>query len=249
MREETAQGREGGFTLIELIVVIAILGVLASITVPTISNFLSSSKRQAYNAEKQRIQAAVDAYYSVPENSRFIGKREYPILGRSDNTSLSSTLQTKPGGSDIAVSSLDRFADDRKAVGGAATSVTGLGSSENVWNPVGGTRGADLGGKWSDDADGVRDDRDTWKPIQVTRGGKTYHTDPRYFFIDFSALVDKGLLESVPQSAAPDHDPDGDATDSSFTGSYIWYVDSDGEVRSLFAEQPDQEGFQAGVYP
>ena len=36
-----------GFTLVDLVVDIAILGVLAAITVPMVNNFLGSSKAQA----------------------------------------------------------------------------------------------------------------------------------------------------------------------------------------------------------
>ena len=72
-----------GFTLIELIVVIAILGVLAAVVVPMVTSYLNNSKSRAYSADAKKIQSAVDAYYSKPGNTRFVGKRQYPIIGRA----------------------------------------------------------------------------------------------------------------------------------------------------------------------
>ncbi len=71
-----------GFTLIELIVVIAILGILIAIAVPTIRGFLESSREQAYEADRRVIQLAVDAYYFSPSNERFNNDRQYPIMGK-----------------------------------------------------------------------------------------------------------------------------------------------------------------------
>ena len=45
---------EFGFTLIELIVVIAIMGVIAAITVPTLTGYLDNSKENAYEADKRK---------------------------------------------------------------------------------------------------------------------------------------------------------------------------------------------------
>jgi prepilin-type N-terminal cleavage/methylation domain-containing protein len=83
-----------GFTLIELIVVIAILGTLSAIAVPLVTSYLSNSKERAYDAEQSKIQAAVNLYYSEKGNSRFIGKRVYPILGRAQTTKASLNTQT-----------------------------------------------------------------------------------------------------------------------------------------------------------
>jgi prepilin-type N-terminal cleavage/methylation domain-containing protein len=83
-----------GFTLIELIVVIAILGTLSAIAVPLVTSYLSNSKARAYDAEQSKIQAAVNLYYGAKGNSRFIGKRVYPVLGKDQTTKSSLNTQT-----------------------------------------------------------------------------------------------------------------------------------------------------------
>ncbi len=74
-------GNQRGFTLVELVVVIAIMGVMAAIAVPMISNNLSRSKERAYAADSAMIQLAVDSYYTSPSNVRFLGQRQFPIKG------------------------------------------------------------------------------------------------------------------------------------------------------------------------
>ena len=80
IRRVSASG--DGFTLIELIVVIAILGILIAIAIPTIRGFLESSREQAYEADRRIIQLAVDAYYYSPNNERVNNVRQYPIMGK-----------------------------------------------------------------------------------------------------------------------------------------------------------------------
>ena len=215
---------QNGFTLIELIVVIAILGVLAAIAVPTVSNYLGSSKEQSWNAEQERIQTAVTAYLSSPNNVRFEGRRQYPIIGK-DQTSQ------------------DDLTDDQNPFNGTTT---------EYFNPLGGRQGADLSTSWIDgDSDGIRDvdvsSPDSWTTVQVTKGGKTYYVDARYYFIDFETLVSDGLLQSVPGSASLDNKPKGSST--TYSGSYVWYLDNNGTVQSLFSFLPSTQGYESGVFP
>ena len=219
---------QSGFTLVELVVVIAILGVMAAIAVPMVNNFLGSSKEQAYEADVTIIQTSIDAFYTNPSNTRFTGKRQYPIIGAN-----------KTGGAFIQP-------DEDTEAHKVAVAIEG--------NPLGGTQGGNP--KWVDDADGIREtseddlnDEDSvtasgWYVVTIDREGINYIADSRDYFIDFNQLIDAGLVEKAPTSASPDN------LGGSETGSYSWYVDKSGRVKSLpfFYPESDQTGFQA-VYP
>ena len=225
----------GGFTLIELVVVIAILGILAAIAIPVVSSYLGSSKERSYDADLAKIQTAVDAYYSHPSNDKAFGRRQYPTDAQT-NKGTSAAILASAGDNDDEASTL------------------GIANS----NPVGGTEGGTP--YWVDtDSDGVRDTSgseklywsgftttsdDRWVTTDVTRGSQTYIVDSRDWFINFAELVTDDLISALPTSASSDNDS------SNGDGSYSWYVDSDGKVKSLFFFFPesDQTGYQ-NSYP
>ncbi len=220
-------GGERGFTLVELVVVIAILGVLAAIAVPTLTSYLGSSKAQGYSTELERIQLAVDSYYSDPGNSRYLGLRQYPVLGK---------LKTEG----------EYYSGDQDDNGETVT-IAG--------NPLGGTQGGNP--RWADDDDGVREDDEEilndedsessdkgWHVASVDRQGTEYFVDSRDYFVDFDELVTAGLLEKAPASASVDNKPSGSSGE--YAGSYSYYVDPNGRVKSLYRyfPEPTQTGFQ-----
>ena len=195
------------------------------------------AKTRAYEADVKKIQTAVDAFYSKPGNTRFIGKRQYPIIGRAQTSQTNQTLQTT---STTVVDDRDPF-----------------NTSSDLYNPIGGTEGADLSATsvWlDDDSDGVRDidassgTADSWTTVSVTsQGGTVYHTDPRYFFIDFEALIDDGFLKAIPDSAALDNLPSGST--QTYSGNYIYYLDDNGSVQTLYVDFADTTTSVSGVYP
>jgi prepilin-type N-terminal cleavage/methylation domain-containing protein len=61
-KERNNNSTERGFTLVELLIVIVILGILAGIVVFAVGNLTSNAKTTGCNAEKVTVQHAVEAY-------------------------------------------------------------------------------------------------------------------------------------------------------------------------------------------
>ena len=62
MRQRRAYRQAGGFTLIEMMVVIAILGVLTAVLLPNVTKVIEKSRLARTAAELQSIAAAMEAY-------------------------------------------------------------------------------------------------------------------------------------------------------------------------------------------
>ena len=66
-------GRQKGFTLVELLVVVAILGVLAAIVIPNVASFMGTGTSAARQEELRTMQTAVTAYMAENETNSLPG--------------------------------------------------------------------------------------------------------------------------------------------------------------------------------
>ncbi len=73
-------GNQKGFTLIEILIVIAIIGILAAVIVPRMGGFFSQGEEAAFTGEKNTLQSAVDAYFGNSGVERHYLGQEGPGL-------------------------------------------------------------------------------------------------------------------------------------------------------------------------
>ena len=250
--------RERGFTLVEMVTVVAIMGVMAAVAVPMVSSQIGKARDKSYAQDKAMIQTAVDSFFTDSNNTRFQGQRQYPILGANSGVDNSATGGEKR---DLEVANSWVVTDASTALATPLNLKRGTQGGEPKW--IDGPVSAPDSNRNDEDnlnaeAESLAEVASGWYVTRVTHQGSDFAIDTRDYFVDFRKLVDAGLLQNAPESASLDN---GGGT---ATGSYSWYVKPTGEVDSLFFHFPtngtdingdasdkseDLRGFIEGVYP
>lgn len=98
-----------GFTLVELIVVIAIIGVLAAIIVPTTLHFVNEAREEAAAQEASGLFNALDGSLTLAlaENQWIDGDAVKQMLTDTEMTSLDNTVTITFAVSDVPESDID----------------------------------------------------------------------------------------------------------------------------------------------
>ena len=105
---------EKGFTLVELLIIVAILGILAAVVVPNVASFIGAGNVAAANTEAANVRTAALAYYA------------------DNNATWPTTSADLFGGT---VDYLDKAADatyDFDGVTGLISGATGAGTSAGL---------------------------------------------------------------------------------------------------------------------
>ncbi len=90
-KTEVQSKRDKGFTLVELLIVIVILGVLATVTVFAVRGITDKGKTSACSADKATLEVAAESYFAQ------YGSSTIPVTGGTLPTGATWTLGATPG--------------------------------------------------------------------------------------------------------------------------------------------------------